>query len=50
MAALRDDAPARRLSAQAHARYWDAPLTLSRHVDRLEAVYAQVMGETDRAA
>lgn len=50
MAALGDDALARRLSAQAHARYWDAPLTLSRHVDRLEAVYAQVMSETRRAA
>ncbi|HYF55504.1 MAG TPA: glycosyltransferase family 4 protein [Salinarimonas sp.] len=41
---LQDDATARRMGAAAHERYWAAPLTPERHVDRLEALYAEALG------
>ncbi|GJD99602.1 glycosyltransferase family 4 protein [Methylobacterium isbiliense] len=45
---LSDDGVARRMSAAAHARYWAAPLSLERHLDRLTAVYTLV--QADHAA
>ena len=41
--ALRDPALAARLGRSAHARYWRDPLTLERHVARLEHVYENVI-------
>jgi glycosyltransferase involved in cell wall biosynthesis len=43
LTALSDDAVARRMSRAAHARYWAAPLTMDRHLDRLAEVYAAVL-------
>jgi glycosyltransferase involved in cell wall biosynthesis len=40
-----DDALVARMSAAAHARYWASPLTLDRHIDGLEAVYARTLAE-----
>ncbi len=42
---LSDDAVARAMSDAAHARYWTAPLSLQRHLDRLEEVYAAVRAD-----
>ncbi|GJD49485.1 D-inositol-3-phosphate glycosyltransferase [Methylobacterium crusticola] len=39
---LRDPATVAALSAEAHRRYWQRPLTLERHLDRLEEVYGLV--------
>jgi len=41
--ALSDDDAARRMAGQAYARYWAAPLTLDRHLDRLAEVYAAAL-------
>lgn len=43
LTAISDDALARRMSRAAHARYWAAPLTMERHLDRLAEVYAAVL-------
>jgi glycosyltransferase involved in cell wall biosynthesis len=40
---LRDPALATRLGRAAHARYWRDPLTIERHVSRLEEVYEDVI-------
>lgn len=45
LAALSDDALARRMSEAAHARYWFAPLTMERHLDGLAEVYGAVVRE-----
>lgn len=42
MTQLGDDALARRMGQAAYARYWADPLTLARHLDGLEAIYACV--------
>jgi glycosyltransferase involved in cell wall biosynthesis len=42
LALLGDDALVRRLGAEAHRRYWQAPLTELAHVERLEELYASV--------
>ncbi len=50
---LSDDATARRMSEAALARYWSAPLTMDRHLDAIEAVYAEAIaagGRTMRRA
>ena len=39
MQTLSDDGTARRMAADAHARYWRDPLTLDRHLEKLRAVY-----------
>jgi glycosyltransferase involved in cell wall biosynthesis len=41
---LMDEREAEHMSRQAYARYWAQPLTLERHVRRLEEVYAQALG------
>jgi glycosyltransferase involved in cell wall biosynthesis len=41
---LQDDDAARRMAADAHARYWAAPLTPERHLNRLETLYAEALG------
>jgi len=41
---LRDDALVRRLGNAAYDRYWVNPLTLDRHVDGLERLYADMLG------
>jgi glycosyltransferase involved in cell wall biosynthesis len=38
-----DDALVERMSRNAYAAYWKAPLTMSLHVDRLLSVYASVL-------
>lgn len=43
LVALKDDATARRMSAAAYADYWRDPPTLERHVERLLAVYEQMI-------
>jgi glycosyltransferase involved in cell wall biosynthesis len=48
--ALADGGVARRMSAAAHARYWAAPLTMDRHLDRLLGVYAAVLRDALPAA
>lgn len=50
LTALSDDALARRMSRAAHARYWSAPLTMDRHLDRLAEVYAAVLRDGAPAA
>jgi glycosyltransferase involved in cell wall biosynthesis len=40
---LQDPAIVAALSAEAHRRYWERPLTLAAHCDRLEEVYGQVL-------
>ncbi|MCG5240309.1 glycosyltransferase family 4 protein [Azospirillum doebereinerae] len=40
---LGDGATAARMGRAAHDRYWRAPFTLDRHLDRLEEVYAQAL-------
>lgn len=40
---LADDPTAMAMSAEAYSRYWAAPLTLDRHLDRLEQVYGDVL-------
>ncbi|MHB2169660.1 glycosyltransferase family 4 protein [Alsobacter sp. R-9] len=47
---LRDDAVARAMGQAAYARYWADPLTLDRHLDRIEAVYAGARAAGIRAA
>lgn len=43
LAALKDDATVRRMSAAAYADYWRDPPTLGRHVERLLAVYGRMV-------
>jgi glycosyltransferase involved in cell wall biosynthesis len=40
---LRDDDTAARMSAAAWCRYWAEPLTLARHLDATENVYAEAL-------
>jgi len=47
---LRDPELARALGREAHRRYWSNPLTLYRHVARLEEVYASVLSAPRLAA
>jgi glycosyltransferase involved in cell wall biosynthesis len=47
---LGDPELARRLGREAHRRYWTHPLTLRRHVARLEEVYASVLSAPRLAA
>lgn len=41
---------ARKLGREAHRRYWRDPLTLGKHVVRLEAVYTSLMSKAQLAA
>ncbi len=41
---LSDDEVARAMARAAHARYWAAPYSLSRHLDKVEALYAAMTG------
>jgi hypothetical protein len=50
MRRIGDPVLARKLGREAHRRYWQDPLTLKRHVDRLEAVYASVVSKAKIAA
>jgi glycosyltransferase involved in cell wall biosynthesis len=43
LTALSDEATAARMSADAYARYWARPLTLTRHVETVEAIYRDVL-------
>jgi glycosyltransferase involved in cell wall biosynthesis len=45
LARLRDDATAARMSRRAYEKYWASPLTIDRHLDAIEAVYAQALGD-----
>ncbi|NJN06077.1 MAG: glycosyltransferase family 4 protein [Rhodobacteraceae bacterium] len=45
MRTLADDAIASRMGRAAYNRYWQRPLTLDTHLDQLEAVYAEILGE-----
>lgn len=40
---LKDDAVAAQMGRAAYDRYWANPLTLDRHLDRIEAVYDAVL-------
>ena len=42
---LGDDATTKRMSRQAYETYWANPLTIDRHLDAIEALYTQVIGE-----
>jgi glycosyltransferase involved in cell wall biosynthesis len=44
---LRDDALVRRLGEAAHARYWDAPMTLAAHAGALRVLYAGMTGAAE---
>lgn len=43
MRRLQDAATASRMGRAAHERYWRDPMTLDRHVDRLEELYASLL-------
>lgn len=47
---LADDALVARLGAQAYRDYWDAPLTLDRHLRRLLDFYRSMLPRSDRRA
>lgn len=47
---LNDDALAARMGRAAYDRYWANPLTLDRHLDRIEAVYDAVLAQAGRPA
>jgi glycosyltransferase involved in cell wall biosynthesis len=42
---LSHDAEVERMGRNAHERYWRAPFTLDRHLDRLEEVYRAALRE-----
>lgn len=42
---LTDQSEASRMTETAHRQYWSAPLNLDRHLDAIEAVYRQALGE-----
>ena len=44
IARIADDATCRAMSMAAYDRFWSRPPTLDLHVDRLEAIYAQIAG------
>lgn len=50
LARVTDDNLVRSMSQAAHALYWGKPLTLNRHIDGLDGIYRDVMGERFRAA
>lgn len=50
LAVLADDTRAAEMSARAHAGYWASPLTLARHLDGLEAIYAEVATRPSKRA
>jgi glycosyltransferase involved in cell wall biosynthesis len=50
MQRISDPVFARQLGREAHRRYWQNPLTLKKHVVRLEAVYSSVMSKAKLAA
>jgi glycosyltransferase involved in cell wall biosynthesis len=41
---LSDDSKACAMGEAAYARYWDAPLTIERHIDALERIYREMRG------
>ena len=45
---LKDDATAARMSENAWRRYWSAPLTMARHLDATEDVYARALATARR--
>ncbi len=45
---MSDDAQAARMSENAWRRYWDAPLTMERHLDATEKVYGEALAVTAR--
>ncbi|MGE3244727.1 MAG: glycosyltransferase family 4 protein [Beijerinckiaceae bacterium] len=47
---LSDDGEAARMTRNAHADYWANPLSLNRHLDAIEAVYATLLGRDSGAA
>lgn len=42
---LFEDSVAERMGRAAYERYWANPLTIERHIDRLEAIYEEMMGK-----
>jgi glycosyltransferase involved in cell wall biosynthesis len=50
MQRINESSFARQLGREAHRRYWRDPLTLKKHVVRLEAVYSSVMSKARLAA
>jgi len=42
---MKDDARVTAMSNAAYQRYWDAPFSLDRHLDRIEGIYAQLLAE-----
>ena len=50
MTDMTDDALAAKMTADAYEHYWSAPLTLDRHLDAIEAIYAQMTGKTPVSA
>ncbi len=50
MQRINDPVLARRMGREAHLRYWKDPLTLKKHVVRLESVYSLVMSRAKLAA
>lgn len=50
MTRLSDDAAARAMSRTAYDLFWSDPLTLDRHLDRIERVYRGVLNEADAPA
>jgi len=47
---LKDDAAADAMTANAYADYWARPLSLERHLDAIEAVYTEMLGQPARGA
>jgi glycosyltransferase involved in cell wall biosynthesis len=45
---LKDDAAADAMIANAYADYWARPLSLERHLDAIEAVYTEMLGQPAR--
>jgi glycosyltransferase involved in cell wall biosynthesis len=46
---LEDDAIAERMTRSAYEKYWADPLTVDRHLDAIEALYARLIGGTPTA-
>ncbi|HRK24480.1 MAG TPA: glycosyltransferase family 4 protein [Beijerinckiaceae bacterium] len=46
---MQDDARVTAMSNAAHRRYWDHPFSLDRHVNRIEEVYADILGRQGMA-
>ena len=45
---LKDDAAADAMTANAYADYWARPLSLERHLDAIQAVYTEMLGQPAR--